>query len=171
MAEIPSSQSIGQKGAFCVYDFGETQSTDFAKFDEISHSFKALGVGNIAHSHVSVLDVKLKESGLEALQEPHRVPWAMMRPPKGWFEQRRNLFGNEAGVSFGRDHEFAIARARVESLQVEQALQESGEDIDSVASTREGMRQKAVTAACEQLQWITDLIRTARARMGQFIGA
>lgn len=169
MADININQS-----SFHIYDFGKTQSEEYAASSQVAEAWKNLGVTNIAQ-HVSVADVKPRESWLASLQERHQSSWAITQPPPNWYVQRRELFGNQAAISFGSDHQMSLGRAKIESLQIKQEIQQSSsfkEDPSQLqAHTMRLEKQRgAISSLFESISEITDLIRLVRGRMGQFLG-
>lgn len=161
--------------SFHIYDFGESQSAEYARSSQVSEAWKNLGVANIAHSHVSVADVKPRESWLASLQERYQSAWALTQPPPNWYVQRRELFGNQAARSFGSDHELSLGRAKIESLQIQQEIERNAsakeEDTQLQAHTLRLEKQRgAISSLFDSIVEITDLIRLVRGRMGQFLG-
>lgn len=175
----PNIDSTASK-AFHIYDFGHEQSQVYADASKVAESWKTLGVSNVAHIHAWVSDVRPKESWLDTLQERYVTAWAMTRPPPNWHLQRRDLFANCAARSLGTDHELALNRAKVESMNIVEELKESAhlqvqkedeEEVDRSTAMRFEKQRTAVSQLFEKVVEISDMIRLVRGRMGQFLGA
>lgn len=162
MAEINLGlNSFSEPPPRAIWDFGRTQSEDYAARVTGFETIRQIGAPSFARDHVTVQDVTgiiphLFDSPY--LRVPPPVSFADFSYPPEWKKQFRSLF-SPAGLitSFGSDRDVELSMANVQATQVS----------DQSQRRQKGALTKMFELYCE----LGDMLHEIRGRMGQFVGA
>jgi hypothetical protein len=161
MAINSGSTPVNAAPPRAIWEFGQTQSEDYAARVSGFESIRQIGTPTFARDNATVQDVigiVPELSNSPYLRIPAPLPFADFSLPPEWIKQFRPLF-SPAGLitSFGNERDVELSMANVQATQVNDQSQK---------------RQKgALTKMFELYSELGDMLHEIRGRMGQFIGA
>lgn len=157
--------SIGTPQVKTLADFGVKESVDFARGEVIRES-SGLNYAPYIEKQVEIFNVQSiplaaqKESNLHV---PPAQSLALFSSPKGWFEQRRDLFGVTIAASLSEDKSIQLKRDELLESDSEEGSFSSRADLSGAQS-----KQKQVFTSCfALLAKLDNLLMSVRNNMGR----